>query len=321
LKHQCSVIIPVYNSETTLGELTSRLKPVLSNLFSAYEIIFVVDGTPDQSWSVIQTLVKKDNHLRAFNLMRNFGQHNALLCGILAAQYELIVTLDDDLQQPPEELPKLVEKMNEGFDVVYGIPEQEHHGAFRDFASTFTKIVLSSVMGAKLARNVSAFRLFRTEIRQAFIDFHGPFINIDVLLSWGTTNFGSTQVQHIARPKGKSAYSTRRLFTHAINLITGFSTLPLQISSIIGFFFALVGIVILAYVLLRYILFGVVVPGFTFLASTIAFFSGATLFALGIIGEYLSRMYFRIMDKPKFIIRHSVENKKGKKRIRFDKTI
>jgi glycosyltransferase involved in cell wall biosynthesis len=312
LKHQCSVIIPVYNSEDSLIELTNRLKSVLNKLFSSYEIIFVVDGSPDKSWNVVQTLAKKDIHIRAFNLMRNFGQHNALLCGILAARYELIATLDDDLQQPPEELPALVKKLDEGYDVVYGTPQQEHHGLFRDLTSVATKKVLASIMGTEHARYVGAFRLFRAEIRQAFENFHGPYINIDVLLSWGTKQIGAVQVTHLPREKGKSGYTIGKLFIHALNLITGFSAIPLRVSSIAGFFFAFVGIIILVYVLVRRIFFSVQVPGFTFLASAIAFFSGAMLFALGIIGEYIARMYFRVMDKPKFVVRETIGKDKGK---------
>jgi glycosyltransferase involved in cell wall biosynthesis len=307
MKQKCSVIIPVYNSSASLEELTRRLDLVLSHTFRDYEIIFVIDGSPDDSWKVIQALALQNNRIRAFNLMRNYGQHNALYCGIMVAKYELIATLDDDLQNPPEELPKLLKEIEKGFDVIYGTPQQEHHGLFRDLASVITKVVLSSILGSEQARYVGAYRLFRSDLRRAFENFHGPYVNIDVLLSWASVHIGSVQVIHEGRLKGKSSYTLRKLISHAINLITGFSVIPLRISSITGFFFAFVGIIILVYVLVRRLLFGVAVPGFTFLASMIAFFSGAMLFALGIIGEYLARMYFRIMDKPKFVIREAID--------------
>jgi glycosyltransferase involved in cell wall biosynthesis len=306
MKRKCSIVIPTYNSATSLFDLVKRLDKTLRPLFSDYEIIFVVDGSPDQSWQIIRSLATKNPKVRGFNLMRNYGQHNALFCGIMAAKYELIGTIDDDLQNPPEELSKMLVELEKGFDIVYGTPIQEQHGLLRDLASVTTKMILSSIMGAEQAKSVGAFRLFRKEVRQAFRDFHGPYINIDVLLSWGSTNIGSVPVKHNPREKGKSTYTITKLFTHAINLITGFSTLPLRISSIMGFLFSFVGIVILIYVLIRRIFFSVAVPGFTFLASTISFFSGAMLFALGIIGEYLARMYFRVMDKPKFVVRETV---------------
>jgi len=308
MKRKCSIVVPTYNSAYCLENLVQRLELAIRHLFDDYEIIFVVDGSPDQSWQIIRSLANKNRKIRGINLMRNYGQHNALFCGIMAAKFELIATMDDDLQNPPEELAKLLGEIEKGFDIVYGTPIQEQHGLLRDLASKATKMILSSIMGAKQAKCVGAFRLFRKEVRQAFMDFHGPYINIDVLLSWGSTSISSVPVKHNPREKGKSTYTLTKLFSHAINLVTGFSTLPLRISSIIGFLFAFIGIVILIYVLIRRIFFSVEVPGFTFLASTISFFSGAMLFALGIIGEYLARMYFRIMDKPKFVIRETIDH-------------
>src|SRR5215510_15440035 len=131
--------------------------------------------------------------------MRNFGQHNALLCGIRAAKYEITATLDDDLQNPPEEIPKLLMQLSEGFDVVYGRPEHEQHGILRDAASALTKIALQSAMGAQTARGVSAYRVFRTRLREAFVNYRGPYVSIDVLLTWGTTRFSAIKVRHDSR--------------------------------------------------------------------------------------------------------------------------
>ena len=146
-----SVVVPVYRSEATLSELVQRLSEVLSMIAQHYEIILVNDGSPDNSAAVIRDLIRETPALRAFELMRNYGQHNALLCGIRAAQYELIVTIDDDLQNPPEEIPKLVERLNTGYDVVYGTPNIMQHGAWRNLASRITKLALQSIMGAETA--------------------------------------------------------------------------------------------------------------------------------------------------------------------------
>jgi undecaprenyl-phosphate 4-deoxy-4-formamido-L-arabinose transferase len=235
--------------------------------------------------------------------MRNVGQHNALLCGIRAAKHEVVATIDDDLQNPPGEIPKLLAKLEEGFDVVYGTPEREQHGILRDFASIITKMVLQNAMGAGIARNISAFRVFRTAVRQAFAEYHGPFVSIDVLLTWGTTRFAATRVCHEPRREGVSGYSLRKLIAHALNMMTGFSVLPLQLASLIGFAFTAFGLLALAFVIGRYLIQGSAVPGFAFLASLIAIFSGAQLFALGIIGEYLARIHFRIMDRPPYTVR------------------
>jgi undecaprenyl-phosphate 4-deoxy-4-formamido-L-arabinose transferase len=157
-----------------------------------------------------------------------------------------------------------------------------------------------------VARNVSAFRVFRTQLRQAFANYESPFVSIDVLLTWGTTRFAAIPVRHDERTLGVSNYTLRKLIVHALNMMTGFSTLPLQIASLMGFTLTLFGILILVYVAGR-LLFESSIPGFPFLASIIAIFSGAQLFALGIIGEYLSRMHVRIMGRPSSIIREATD--------------
>lgn len=296
-----SVIVPVYNSEETLAELVLHLHQVLERLGHDYELIFINDCSTDDSWETICELMKKHNWIRGINLMRNFGQHNALLCGIRAAQYEVIITMDDDLQNPPEEIPKLLGKLADGYDVVYGTPQKEQHGFWRDFASRITKLALQDAMGVEVARNISAFRVFRTKVRNAFANYQGPFVSIDVLLTWGTTSFAAVPVRHDQRRIGASNYTFGKLIIHTLNMMTGFSTVPLRLASIIGFAFALFGFVLLGYIVGRYLIQGSSVPGFPFLASVISIFSGVQLFALGMIGEYLARIYLRMMGKPSFI--------------------
>lgn len=313
-KPTISFLVPVYCSESFLKTLVSRLLAVFEPLtkpetgkYGSFEIILINDGSPDRSWDIIQDLTTHYPNVRGINLMRNVGQHNALLCGIRSAGHDIIVTLDDDLQHPPEEIPKLLAKLAEGYDVVYGTPQKEQHGFLRDMASHMTKLTLQGAMGAETARHISAFRAFYTQIRDAFAVFQGPFVSIDVLLTWGTTRFSAIPVRHDPRTIGTSNYTFRKLFTHCFNMMTGFSTLPLQFASWIGFLFTLFGMGVLLYVIGRYLILGYSVPGFPFLASIIAVFSGAQLFALGIIGEYLARMHFRMMDRPPYIVRSKTE--------------
>ena len=229
-----SVVVPVYNSESILPALIKRLEPVLGAVCCQYRGVLVNDGSRDGSWEVIQELAARHGWVRGINLMRNYGQHNALLCGIRAARFETIVTMDDDLEHPPEEILNLLAKLEEGFDVVYGFPEQQQHGLLRDLASELTKLALRSSMGAETARHISAFRAFRTRAREAFADYHSPFVSIDVVLTWATTRFAAIQVRHDSRLEGVSNYTFRKLFTHAMNLMTGFSTLPLQVANLSG---------------------------------------------------------------------------------------
>jgi len=301
-----SIIVPAYNSAAILPELVARLEVVLKDSWprsSESELIIVNDGSRDDSWGAICRLAEGRDWIRGVNLMRNYGQHNALLCGIRMAKHDVIVTMDDDLQHPPEELHKLLDKLDEGYDVVYGTPQREQHGLWRDMASRATKMALQGSMGAETARSVSALRAFRTKVRNAFADYRSPFVSIDVLLTWGTTRFTHIPVRHDPRKSGVSNYTFRKLLSHAINMATGFSTLPLQLASLVGFTFTLFGLIMLVYVIARYIIEGGSVPGFPFLASAIAIFSGAQLFALGIIGEYLARMHFRMMERPTYTVR------------------
>lgn len=302
-----SVVVPVYNSGSILPDLVTRLNPVLAANYDTYELILVNDGSSDESWDVICSLVANHPWIRGINLMRNYGQHNALLCGIRKATFEAIITMDDDLQHPPEEIPKLIEKLSEGFDVVYGPPIQQQHGLWRDMASFITKTSLKATIGAGTAQMASAFRAFRTQVREAFADYHGSFVSLDVLLTWGTTRFTAVPVRHDPRRAGVSNYTFWKLVNHAINMMTGFSPLPLQLASIIGFLFTVFGFIILLYVVSNFFIRGGSIPGFSFLACIIAIFSGVQLLMLGIFGEYLARVHFHSMDRPSSVIREMRE--------------
>ena len=306
LTDSISVVVPVYRSEHSLQELHRRILSTLEPITNKLEVIYVDDAGDDGSWGVICELARLDSRVRALQHSRNYGQHSALLTGIRAVSYDIIVTLDDDLQNPPEEIPKLLNELSKGYDVVYGVPENEQHGFLRNSASQITKIVLQGAMGAETARKVSAFRVFRTLLRDSFSNYQNSFICIDVLLTWGTTKFSSVKVNHESRQIGKSNYTLGKLINHGFNMVTGFSVLPLQIASFVGFFFSLIGFSMLIFILGRYFAYGSSVSGFPFLASIIVIFSGAQMFALGIIGEYLARVHLTSMGKPSGIVRQSI---------------
>ena len=300
---EISVVIPVYRAEKALPELYAQLIPAMEQHASSFEVIFVEDGGGDGCWAIIADLAVCDSRVRGIRMRRNYGQHNALLCGIRAARYPITMTMDDDLQHPVSEIPLMIAALDDSCDVVYGAPKAETHGILRDLASRLTKIALQGAMGADTARSVSAFRVFRTSLRDGFRDYRSPSVSIDVLLTWGTSRFRAIRVRHEARTIGVSGYTMGKLVRHAFNLMTGFSTLPLQVASFIGFVFFLFGMLLLLYVLGNYLIRGSAVPGFGFLASIIAMFSGAQMFAMGIFGEYLARIHFRTMDRPPYVVR------------------
>jgi glycosyltransferase involved in cell wall biosynthesis len=220
-----SCVVPVYNSELTLATLVDKLSQSLPNLAAQWEIILVNDGSTDQSWRVICDLAQKYPELRGINLMRNYGQHNALLCGIRACSYGITVTLDDDLQNPIDEMEKLILKIDEGWDIVYGTSENRNHDWFRNLFSRLARLLWQKSLGINAMR-LSSYRAFRTDIRQAFKDFINPSVAIDVLLLRSTQNVSHVFVRHDPRLVGKSNYNLRRLIDLASVITTGQSITP-----------------------------------------------------------------------------------------------
>jgi len=308
IKPGISIVVPVFNSCQTIPDLVERVTAAADGLRRPYEIILVNDGSADESWDAIQEQARKSPAVRGVNLMRNYGQHNALLCGIRRARFDVTVTLDDDLQNPPEEMARLVEELDQGFDVVYGVPRRSRHSLGHVIAGKLLRLMLWGALGARTTRISSSFRAFRTRLRRAFDHSRSPLVVIDIYLTWGTSRFGAVTVHHEERAEGPPGYSLRKRFAQALDIITGFSTLPLKIASVAGFCFTLFGVGVLIYVLAVFVYYrGETVPGFAFLASTIAIFSGAQLFALGIMGEYMSRMFHRLMDRPAYAVRDSTQ--------------
>jgi undecaprenyl-phosphate 4-deoxy-4-formamido-L-arabinose transferase len=298
-----STVVPVYNSATTIEALIDRIAAAAEALGRPFEVILVDDGSDDESWEAITRCARTRPWLRGINLMRNYGQHNALLCGVRAANYDTIATLDDDLQYEPEQIVQLLARLEQGYDVVYGKETERHHSMGHNLASAMLRLGLSVALGARVARIVSPLRVFRTRLRDTFANNRSPWVILDVFLCWGTNKFAAVEVAHHARADGgKTTYSLYKRLVLAFDLITGFSTLPLKVASLIGFFFTLFGMGLLAYVLGVYVRYGGTVPGWVFLASTIAIFSGAQMFALGIVGEYLARMFTRIMERPPYAV-------------------
>lgn len=298
-----SMVIPVFNAASTLSMLVDRIQDVVSDMGCTCEIILVDDGSSDESWKLIEGLAARYGEIRGIRLARNSGQHNALLCGLRAARFPIVATMDDDLQNPPEELPKMLAALDADVDVVYGYPEAQRHGLLRDLASRLTKAALAVTMGASSARHVSAFRVFRRELQSGFAHYEGQAVNLDVLLSWATDRFKAVKVAHEPRRHGRSGYGVGQLVMHALNMVTGFSTGPLKLASLLGFGCALFGLLILAYVLGKWLLVGSAVPGFAFLASIISIFAGAQLLALGMMGEYIARIHLLSTRRPAYVVR------------------
>ncbi len=302
-----SIVVPCYRSGPTLPKLVERLERVMPEATAAYEIVLVVDGSPDNTWEVAETLAKTHPAVRAIRLARNYGQHNALVAGLRAARYEVIVTMDDDLQHPPEEVPTLLAALTDDLDLVYGIAEKEEHGFFRSLASRTAKGGMAIVAGAKNTSVLSAFRVFRAFLRDGFDKVHGPHASVDVTLAWSTTRVGAATVQMDERNEGRSGYTFRKLVKHTINMVLGYSTKPLRLVTYLGFLVGLGGIILFGRMLWMYFDGSTTLAGFTTIASMVAIFSAAQMIAIGVLGEYVGQIHSGGMGRPTYVIRDRVD--------------
>ncbi len=301
-------MIPCYRSSGTLPQLLADLDGALvelreTGLVSEGEVLLVIDGSPDDTERVARSEAEHRPYVTVMTLRRNFGQHNALVAGIRNARYEFVVTMDDDRQHPPAEIAKLVTAIRDsGADLVYAVPEKEEHGLLRSASSRWVKrgLALAGVANAEI---VGAFRIFRTDLRDGFAASNDPQVNLDVLLSWTTNRVAKVSTLMNLRESGASGYSFRKLVTHTLNMITGYGTVPLRLTTWLGFLCGLAGLSLLVWVILQYFLGQTEVPGFTTLAAVISLFSGVQLIALGMIGEYVGRQHFRSMRRPMYVVR------------------
>ena len=295
-----SIVVPVFRSEKTLNELVNRITNSISD--KSVEIILIDDASGDGTWTTICSIARQNSMVTGIRLGRNSGQHGALLAGVRAAKFQTVVTLDDDLQNPPEEINKLIDALLPGVDVVYGVSTEVKQNFYRRAGSKLVRKFFASALGFNSAVSMSSFRTFRTVLREGFNTALGPNVSLDALLTWSTTRFTVVEVKHDERKVGDSHYTFRKLVRFMIDMATGYSALPLRLASALGFLTISFGAVLLVYVIGRPIITGEQVQGFPMLASTIIIFSGVQIFLLGILGEYIGRMHFRVMNKPTYMV-------------------
>lgn len=305
LESGVSAVVPVYGSVASLAPLCDRLVAALEG--RTFEVILVDDGSATPTWAAIAGLTARQ-FIRGIRLSRNSGQHAALLAGIRAARFDTIVTLDDDLQNPPEEIPRLLQELaeREDIDLVYGWSQNRSHRLWRRIGSALLRHAVLRSLGATGTDRIGSFRAFRTRLRDGFSGSVGPGVSIDALLAWSTTRSTTIEVAHHERSDGHSGYSLATLRRFALDVITGYSTVPLRIVTRLGVVTALFGFGVLVYVVGSYFVRGTSVAGFPFLASMIALFSGTQMLSLGIIGEYLGRTHARVMGRPAYVVAESI---------------
>jgi undecaprenyl-phosphate 4-deoxy-4-formamido-L-arabinose transferase len=297
-----SVIVPHFNSEE-LRELVDQVETSLKNRFE-FEIIIVDDSNSTHSWSNLKQIYDFHEKVKCIELSKNYGQHNAILAGIEMARYELIVTIDDDLQVFPTEILVIYNHLvNNNLDLVYGAPRVSKHGSTRKVSSKILKFILRKVLRIKTAEGINSFRIFKKSLLVNFVNNSTGDVSIDALLFWSTSNFDSIYIEHNIRKLGSSSYTFRKLFNLAIETLIGYSTLPLRISTAIGLILSLIGLILLSVTLIQYFMHGIQIEGFATIITLLTIFSGAQFLTLGVIGEYIRKIHTNSMRKPTFVVR------------------
>jgi glycosyltransferase involved in cell wall biosynthesis len=305
--HTVSVVVPCYNSASSLPELHERLKKTLSNLTEHYEIIYINDRSKDTTLEVLKQLAQNDESGRTcvIDLVYNVGQMRALYCGFEHADGDLVVTIDDDLQHPPEEIEKLYRYISEhrDIDVVFGKYEQKQHAFIRNLGTKFISYINGVVFNKPPHIQLSSFRIMRKEIVENILSHKTVSPVISAIILKTTTRIANVTVKHEPRKYGRSNYSFLKLVKMTFDNILNFTALPLQIISLIGISVAFISFCISLFYFLRYFFTDISVPGWTTIVVLLNFYAGLILICLGFIGEYLIRILMEVNGTPKYRIR------------------
>jgi undecaprenyl-phosphate 4-deoxy-4-formamido-L-arabinose transferase len=298
-----SVVIPTYRGQDTLRPLISELAEFFEQARLSYEVIMVNDAGPDHSWRVMQQIQQERgaDTVKIVRLSRNFGQHNALICGFAYARGEFIITMDEDLQHRPADIARLIATQAAGdYDVVYGKYETLQHSGFRNITSRLLKRLLRVGL-PDLHEDYSAFRLLRARTARYCLDMSNSYTFLDGYLTWVTRSFASVNVVHQQRQAGESSYTLAKLVEHSINIFTTFSYLPVRLLSLLS-----IGVFILTtgysfYILARKLFVNDLSSGFPTLIITLGFGIGLVLLGMGILGEYIHRINLKTTRRPNFV--------------------
>jgi undecaprenyl-phosphate 4-deoxy-4-formamido-L-arabinose transferase len=297
-------VVPVFNEQENLRNLHQALSPVLTDLGKPYEVIYIDDGSIDQSLDILKELQTTDPHIVVIEFSRNFGQHSAIFAGFDQSRGEIVVTLDADLQNPPEAIPSLVHTIESGYDVVGGWREDRQDSLFRKLASKIVNKVISWSTGIKLKDYGCMLRAYRRSVIQQICKCSEISSFIPALANTFARSIAEIQVPHRDRAEGRSKYSLARLIRLNFDLMTGFSLFPIQAISTFGLVTALAGGVFSVFLFVRRLIVGPEAEGLFTLFAILFAFIGVQILALGIIGEYVGRIYNEVRKRPRFVIRN-----------------
>jgi undecaprenyl-phosphate 4-deoxy-4-formamido-L-arabinose transferase len=304
---EVSIVVPLYNEESLVEELCSRLNFVANNLNRSCEILIVDDGSDDGSFEKLKRISESEKKIRLVRLTRNFGQQSAMLAGFRISRGEIVVQLDSDLQNPPEEIPKLLSALTDNIDLVTTIHKQRQDGLIRVMGSKFLRIFGQMLFGGSVKLNLSSFRVMRRSVIEKIEACQDRSRYMAVLMSWMGLPSVEVEVEHHARKKGTTKYSIITLIKLSWDLVTGYSNLPLRLVTYMGLFGAFIGFLMMIFLLYQRIANGILIEGFVVLSAVFAFFSGIQLLSIGFLGEYLGRIHFQIQDRPDYIVEKVIE--------------
>ena len=302
-----SFVIPCYRSEFTIEEVVSDLRNIKKTHPGDldYEIILVNDNSPDNVWSVITRLSTEDKKIKGYRLSKNFGQYAALMAGYKHATGDIVISLDDDGQTPAVGAIALIEKINEGYDVVFGRYLERRDSGFRKFGTYINKKMSESLIGKPKNIDVTSYYAMKRYVAESMIQYDNPYPYIAGLIFRTTNNCANVDIQHEYRTEGKSGYTLKKLFSLWLNGFTSFSVKPLRIATVLGFICSIVGFAVIVYTVIDRILNPDMPAGYSALASMVLFIGGITMIMLGVIGEYLGRAYISLNKSPQYVIKDS----------------
>lgn len=303
-----SIVIPVYNEADNLENLFTRLTTTLDNFGKTYEIILVNDGSRDATESMLHELYnKRPDIIRVVNFNGNFGQHMAIMAGFERARGEITITLDADLQNPPEEIPNLVAAMEAGHDYVGSIRKNRKDTLFRRHASRINNVIRSRITGIVMTDQGCMLRAYKRHIVDAIVASRESSVYIPALAYSYAGNPTEIDVAHDNREAGESKYNLYKLLRLNFDLMTGFSLVPLQIFTLFGMLVSVASTVFVAYLFIRRLLIGPEAEGIFTLFAILFFLIGVSLMGLGIVGEYIGRIYKEVRQRPFYIVRNTLE--------------
>jgi dolichol-phosphate mannosyltransferase len=301
-----SVVIPVLDEAGNVSELVDRLVAVLDPIGEAFEIIFVDDGSTDQTFELLRNRALREPRLRVIRLARNYGQEAAVQAGMSRSRGRWVLQTDGDLQNPPEEIPKLLQKRQEGYEIVYGARSERRDPLHRVVASKLMVLVMRHVLGIRLPTDVTTFRLIDGHVARLIAGLPEKRKFFSALTEWSGARAISVPVAHDARRAGQTKYTLAKLVNHTFDLMVGFSVRPLRIIGVTGATFASAGILFALYRVVQKLLGVPITMGYTSLFSAIVIIGGLQLIALSVIGEYVGRIFIQTQDRPLFRVAEEV---------------